>query len=114
MYGQFLHLLESINKNSEAIKLCEYFAWIIGYSNVDEMFEDNVFIEKLGNFINKIEAAMQYRNDASHGGKNINSGRCKKDRKTVMGSMDKDGKIGLIEEFYDIIRYNERNNLKRD
>ena len=71
------------------------------------MTENNGFMELLNQFRNEMSAAVDNRNNASHGGSEISMMQCTKDRKTVLADLKwvRESNLGLIQQLIKILNF---------
>ena len=100
MYMSFGIIMEKICPNSSLPKFCEYFAQKAGFNDVTTMVNDNHFMSACDQFATEIKNSAENRNNASHGGNQIDKNQCTQDKKTVINELEKVRRtnIGLIQQ----------------
>ena len=100
MYMSFGIIMEKICPNSSLPKFCEYFAQISGFNDVATMVSDNHFMSACAQFATEIKGSAENRNNASHGGNQIDKNQCSKDKKTIINELEEVRRtnIGLIQQ----------------
>lgn len=106
MYKSFATIMEEINRKSKLKGFCKYFSDLAGYSNIDEMFSDTIFMNNCKEFADGIFDSADNRNNASHGGTYISISQCKDDKKTVLNNLEevRNQNVGLIQKLLFILK----------
>lgn len=105
MLGNYKYLLKEVKEEGSARGFCKYFAYICGFHDESEMFNDKGFINDLKSFRFAINEANRNRNKASHGGNIIDRDRCHLDRVAVLSDLEevRRNNIGLIQQLLYIV-----------
>ena len=100
MYKSFATIMKEIKTESKLKEFCKYFSIITGFSNVEEMFSDTLFMNNCEEFTRGIYNSADNRNNASHGGTFISVSQCKKDKNAVISDLEevRSNSIGLIQK----------------
>ena len=100
MYMSFGIIMEKICPQSPLPKFCEYFAQISGFNDVASMVNDNHFMNACVQFATEIKSSAENRNNASHGGNQIDKNQCTSDKKTIINELEEVRRtnIGLIQQ----------------
>ena len=97
MYKSFANIFAENNTRSNLLGFCDYFSKLSGYSDIQVMFDDTVFMNNCKEFTDRIFDSANNRNNASHGGTHIDMYQCKDDKKTVLSDLEevRNNNIGL-------------------
>ena len=106
MIGSFGYLIKEVKKGTELTGFCDFFARIVGFKDRNDMFDDDVYLEKCADFAKNILDSKDFRNNASHGGSMVDLERCKEDKKIVLSDLGelREQRIGLIKQLLDLYR----------
>lgn len=110
MYGSFEKLIGLDN----ACKLPKFYDWFaneLGFPTRQAMNTDSVFRNLLNQFRSSVSAAVDNRNNASHGGNIIDITQCTIDRRTVLSELQqiRESSLGLVQQLINIVNYNNSN-----
>ena len=105
-FGSIWYLMDNLKVDCTASYYCTYFAYLSGYKNKEEMFQDSSFANKRDTFKKDVWVAIPNRNNASHGGNTINLKQCTMDKKAVLDNLEsiRSDSIGLIQQLLDIVK----------
>lgn len=106
MYSPFVKFLEK-KRSEELSGFYEWFAHEIGFDCKETMTENIGFMQLLDQFRTEMSAAVENRNNASHGGSQITMTQCSKDRKTVLADLKwvRESNLGLIQQLIYILNF---------
>ena len=111
MFGPFVMLIGGVyNDNTYSEKqIPNFYRWLakqLNFTSDSAMMHNPAFVEKLKCFRNDMSAAVEPRNNASHGGSEIDINQCKNDKNTVLSDLQEVRKtnLGLINQLVDIMQ----------
>lgn len=106
MYTSFALLLRRVNEGKQLSNFRGHLARVAGFRNGLAMIDDSHFMGSLYAFAKSIEIAAKDRNNASHGGTQVNLNQCEKDKLTVLHELRsvREENIGLIQQLLYLLK----------
>lgn len=110
MYGPFCKLINGQEYKQEEIP--HFYEWLakeLGFDNIGAMMSNRAFVDRLNRFRSDMAAAVGNRNNASHGGSEIDIIQCRNDKMTVLADLQeiRDINLGLVQQLVNLYCFNK-------